>query len=74
MTGAAQSELPPLKPGERLLDLKQVRERVPKSVATIYRWMANGRFPRSYPMGPNSVVWLESDIDNFIQSIIARAH
>lgn len=72
MTAAAQPELPALSPGDRMLDLHQVRARVPKSIATIYRWMREGRFPRSYQLGPNSVAWLESDIDDFIRSKTAK--
>ncbi|OJY68661.1 MAG: hypothetical protein BGP16_05340 [Sphingobium sp. 66-54] len=60
-------------PGERLLDLRQVQQRVPKSTATIYRWMRSGRFPRSIQIGPNSVVWRESDIDAFIAACAAKA-
>ncbi|HZV58109.1 MAG TPA: AlpA family phage regulatory protein [Sphingobium sp.] len=58
---------------ERLLTIDQVRERVPKSMRTIYRWMSQGTFPRNIQIGPNSVVWRESDIDKWLAERMATA-
>ena len=55
--------------GEAILTLPDVLDRVPKSVATIYRWMKAGRFPRSVQLGPNSVGWRASDVDRFIAEL-----
>lgn len=51
---------------ERLLTLPQVQALVPKSTATIYRWMRQGQFPTNYRIGPNSMVWRQSEISQFI--------
>lgn len=54
---------------ERLVDLKEVRTIVRKSTATIYRWMAAGRFPRAYQTGPNSVAWKQSEISSWLNEL-----
>lgn len=59
--------------GERLLSLPQVLARVPKSYRTIYRWMEQELFPRAYKIGPNSVAWRESEIDQWIAEQTATA-
>lgn len=73
MTDVAQQLPPALGPGERLLRLAQVLDRVPVSTPTIYRWMRSGRFPRNYQIGPNSVVWLESEVNRFIAETASTA-
>ncbi len=41
-------------------------ERTGFSRATIYRLMAEGRFPRTIKLSVRAVGWLESDIDNWL--------
>ncbi len=36
----------------------------------IYQKMADGEFPKSISLGPRAVGWLESSIDDWIQSRI----
>lgn len=55
-----------LAPDERLLTLPKVQERVPISTRTIYRWMSSGKFPRNFKIGPQTVAWLQSDINKWI--------
>ena len=38
------------------------------SLSTIYRFERNGVFPRRRVLGPNSVGWLESDINDWLTS------
>ena len=38
------------------------------SRSTLFRWMRDGEFPRNFNMGANSVAWLYSDIESWIQS------
>lgn len=73
MTFAAPPIPDDLPLGERLLTMRQVQERVPKSRITIYRWIREGRFPGNYRIGPNSVVWRESEIESFIAKHITSA-
>jgi prophage regulatory protein len=55
----------------RFLRLPQVIDRVGMSRSSIYRLMAREAFPR--PFKPSEVAsrWLESDIDDFIDVILA---
>ncbi|MDB5711911.1 MAG: AlpA family transcriptional regulator [Sphingomonas bacterium] len=51
---------------DRLLRIKLVIARTGLSVATIYRREADGTFPKKERIGPRSVGWYESDIDDFV--------
>lgn len=51
---------------DRLLRVKLVIARTGLSVATIYRRGAAGTFPKKEQIGPRSVGWYESDIDDFV--------
>ena len=56
---------------KKLLRLSEVRSRVPYSRATIYRLVADGKFPRSYHLGGKAVFWLEAEVDNWISEHVA---
>ncbi|MEF3102564.1 DNA-binding protein [Enterobacter sp. 10-1] len=50
----------------QLLRLKKVEEKTGLKRSQIYLYMKNGDFPRSIKIGPASVAWLESEIDDWI--------
>lgn len=50
----------------RLIRLREVQHRVGLGRSTIYRWMAEGRFPNPVPLGRHAVAWKEEDIDDWI--------
>lgn len=50
----------------RLVRLKEVQHRVGLGRSTIYRWMAEGHFPKPVPLGEHSVAWSQEDIDDWI--------
>jgi len=50
----------------QLLRLKQVEEKTGLKRSQIYLYMKTGTFPRSIKIGPSSVAWLESEIDEWI--------
>lgn len=52
--------------GARLIRLKEVQCRVGLSRSTIYRWMAEGTFPKPVRLGGHAVAWVLSDIDQWI--------
>ena len=52
---------------ERFVHWPEVRERIGKGRATIWRWEAKGLFPKRRHIGLNTAVWLASDIDAFIR-------
>lgn len=54
-----------------ILKRTQVQVRTALSRSSIYQKMAEGEFPKSISLGPRAVGWLESSIDEWIQSRIA---
>jgi len=50
----------------RLIRLKEVQHRVGLGRSTIYRWMAEGKFPKPVQLGGYAVAWAEDDIQNWI--------
>lgn len=59
--------------GITLLRLPAVKERTGKSRSTIYAEIKDGRFPSQIQIGPRSVGWLESEIDEWIQDRINKS-
>lgn len=55
-------------PTDRALTIREVSEKINASRSTIYRWMAEGNFPKGKRFGKCSVRWLESTIDAWMQS------
>jgi predicted DNA-binding transcriptional regulator AlpA len=59
----------------RLLSKKQVTDRVGISTAEVYRRVKDSRFPQPVKNGHHHnsrVFWLESEIDDYIDSLIAE--
>ena len=52
------------------LRISEVIRRVGVSRPTIYRWVAAGEFPKQISIGANSVVWLESDVTDWMDQRI----
>lgn len=58
----------------RLIRIKEVASRIGIGRSTIYDWMntKSPRFDQSFPkpikIGPNSVAWLEQDINEWIMA------
>ena len=57
----------------KLLRLPQVKSATGLSKSTIYSRIAEGNFPKQVPLGPRLVVWVESDIQNWISEQITAA-
>lgn len=55
----------------RLLRLPEVMARVGLKRSAIYQRMAEGRFPKSRSIGAKCAVWVEAEIESWIQSIAA---
>lgn len=51
---------------ERLLRLREVRDRTGLSRSTIYAWMQRKQFPSPVRLSQRAVAWRESDIDKWI--------
>jgi prophage regulatory protein len=57
----------------KLLRLPQVKSSTGLSKSTIYARIAEGTFPKQIPLGPRLVVWVESDIQNWIAEQVSAA-
>jgi prophage regulatory protein len=53
----------PARGGLRVLRRQEVLDRFKISSATLYAWIAAGRFPAPVEVGPNTKAWLEHEID-----------
>jgi prophage regulatory protein len=58
---------------QKLLRLPQVTQTTGLSKSTIYARIAEGTFPKQIPLGPRLVVWVESDIQNWIAEQVSAA-
>lgn len=56
----------------RLIRLPEVISRVGLGRSTIYRWMADGDFPRPVQLGGHAVAWEEKSIDEWISAKAKR--
>ena len=57
----------------RLLRLPEVKHLTGLSKSSIYAHIAEGTFPKQIPLGPRLVVWVESDIQNWITEQVSAA-
>ena len=57
----------------RLIRLPEVLTRVGICKTVIYDRMKRGSFPHSVKLGPRSVAWMESDIDDWIKNQVKRS-
>ena len=58
----------------RVLRLPEVVTKLGIGRTSIYKWMNQGLFPQSIHLGPRSVGWLESDIDNWLKQKTEHPH
>lgn len=57
----------------RILRRRQVESRVGLSRSTIYEGVSAGTFPKPINLGPKSVGWIESEIDDWLRERIAAS-
>ena len=56
---------------ERFESVKQVVDRTGLSKTTLYDRMKAGSFPKSIPLGPQKVAFLQSEVDAWIAAQVA---
>ena len=56
-----------------ILRLPQVEQRTGLSRSTLYQYMKDGYFPKTVPLGPRAVGWLESDVSDWIATRVQMA-
>lgn len=56
----------------RFLRLKQVLDKTGLKRSQVYTYMKTEGFPKSIKIGPASVAWLESEIDDWINAKVNK--
>ena len=56
------------RPRPQLLSKREVLERVGLTYVTLWKWMQQGKFPRSREVG-GKIAWLEGEIDTWIEDL-----
>ena len=54
----------------KLLRLRDVIKMTSLTITTIYHYMAEGKFPKNIHLGPKISVWIEREIQEWINSQI----
>lgn len=52
----------------RLIRFPEVKHRVGLGRSTIYRWMAEGKFPKPVQLGGYVVAWAEDEVERWISA------
>ena len=55
--------------GDKWLRLRDVLEKNGVSLAAIYEWINDGRFPKPLQCGPKAVRWRDSDVEAWMRSL-----
>lgn len=56
----------------RFISMKEVMHKTSLARSTIYKYLAEGGFPKSASLGANKVAWLESDIEEWMEEKLAQ--
>jgi prophage regulatory protein len=57
----------------RLLRLPEVMDRVGLRRSAIYQRMNDGRFPKCRSLSPKCSVWVEAEINSWIQTVVEQS-
>ena len=66
------THIPPPATTTRLLRLPEVMSRVGLKRSAIYQRMSDGTFPRSRSLGPKCALWVEAEIEAWIQEVVQQ--
>ena len=56
---------------DTLLTIEDVIEILNVSRSTIYRWLKNGDFPQQHNIGPNTIRWRLSEIEEWQEKVFS---
>ncbi|WP_288233924.1 AlpA family phage regulatory protein [uncultured Haemophilus sp.] len=65
-------ETPLTKPPQRFIKIEEVSRLTALSESQVYRQMKAGKFPENISIGVNSKVWLESEVQEWIDAKIQQ--
>lgn len=71
---AARTDIIPASPAPRLIRLPEVMARVGLKRSAIYQRMSEGRFPKSRSLGPKCAVWVEREVEEWIERVAGNLH
>ena len=54
----------------KLIRIKEVMDRTGLARSTIYKYISEEKFPQPTKLGPRTVAWVESEIENWINDLI----
>lgn len=54
----------------RLIRLKEVKHATGLGRSTIYKYIEEGNFPKSVPLGERAVAWVESEVVGWVMARI----
>lgn len=69
-----RTEAIPVPPAPRLIRLPEVMARVGLKRSAIYQRMSDGRFPKSRSLGAKCTVWVEREIEEWIERVASTPH
>ena len=55
----------------KIIRRTEVLKRTGKATSTIYEQIQKGLFPRPVKLGPRSVGWVEDEVDDHVEKLIA---
>jgi prophage regulatory protein len=58
---------------QRLIRLRDVRQRTGLSSSSIYAKISDGLFPRPVKLGPRASAWIEGEVSQWIEAQIERS-
>lgn len=50
----------------RVIRFCELKKKVGASRSTIFRWERDGRFPKHFKLGENSIGWIQADIEEWL--------
>lgn len=56
----------------RFIRLREVSKMTGLSKSSVYDYMNAGLFPKNFPVGPRSVCWIESEVEQWMDDQVAR--
>lgn len=56
----------------RLIKLKEVMSNTGLGRSTIYKYVAEGEFPKPVSLGARAVAWVESEVDDWVLDRIEK--
>lgn len=56
----------------RVLRIKSVLDKTGLGKTTLYKLIAQGKFPSSFPLGERTVGWLESEVEGWIAACLSK--